>query len=187
MHFHGENVSCRKDTPEFLYCAPAPKTQGTLWKRGQNECKSQRMREFTARLCLLLTSEATPIKSCQHDRLHMSWIRRIPTNMPNWMGIIPWCLNPTQITIDKWVKLGEGEVVFPRKSTPMSYPVPNSHPWEHTEILAWTGQVMFRNVYFYAHTHMHAMMTSYEKEMIFLKENKDRFMGRFKVRKGKLL
>lgn len=44
---------------------------------------------------------------------------------------------------------------------------------------------MFRNVYLYAHTHMHAMTTSYEKEMIFLKEIKDRYMGRFEVRKGK--
>lgn len=36
-------------------------------KRGWKDCKSQRIREFAVRLYVLVVSEATPIKSHQHD------------------------------------------------------------------------------------------------------------------------
>lgn len=44
-----------------------PTAQGTLWKRGRNDSKSQRAGKFAVRLCLLETSETTSIKSHQCD------------------------------------------------------------------------------------------------------------------------
>lgn len=52
---------------------PTPEAQGTLQKRRWRDCKSQRMREFAIKLCLLIMSEVAPIKSHPHDGLNMSW------------------------------------------------------------------------------------------------------------------
>ena len=46
------------------------------------------------RLCLLVISETTSIKSHQSDSLNMSWTRTIPIDMPKWVGKNPWSLNP---------------------------------------------------------------------------------------------
>lgn len=48
----------------------APKAQGTLWKKGQKEWKSQRVRKFAVRLCFLVMSEATPVTTRQRDCLN---------------------------------------------------------------------------------------------------------------------
>lgn len=42
-----------------------PKAQGTLRKRSQEDCEKQRIREFSLRLCTLVLSEATAMKSHQ--------------------------------------------------------------------------------------------------------------------------
>ena len=47
--------------------APASVAQETLQKRDWENCESQRIRAFVLRLCLLGMSEATPIKTPQHD------------------------------------------------------------------------------------------------------------------------
>jgi hypothetical protein len=71
---------------------PTPKAQGTVHKRGWRECRSRRISKLAVRLCLLLKmSDATPIKSLQHDFPRMK-----PMNMPKWMGESPRGLNPTQ-------------------------------------------------------------------------------------------
>lgn len=51
------------------------KAQGTLSKRRQKDYKSQKVREFAVRLCFLVTSEATPLMSHQHDSFNMSLTR----------------------------------------------------------------------------------------------------------------
>lgn len=43
---------------------PQPMAQGLLWKRKQKDPKSQRIREFTVRLCLLGLVEVTPFLNC---------------------------------------------------------------------------------------------------------------------------
>ena len=43
------------------------KVQGTFQKRWQNNCKSQRIREFAVKLCPLVMPEAPPTKSHQQD------------------------------------------------------------------------------------------------------------------------
>ena len=40
--------------------------------RGQKDYKSQRLREFAGRMCLLVTLEAIPLKSHDHDCLSRS-------------------------------------------------------------------------------------------------------------------
>lgn len=45
----------------YLENNPAPKTQGTLWKRGQKDLKRQRIRSFAVKSCLRVMSEATLI------------------------------------------------------------------------------------------------------------------------------
>lgn len=47
--------------------SPTPKAQGMLRKREQEECKSQKIKEFAVRFCLLVLSEARHIKSHQSD------------------------------------------------------------------------------------------------------------------------
>lgn len=49
---------------------PHLKAQGILQKSGKT--KIQRTRGFAVRLCLLVMSEASPIKSCQYDSLYSS-------------------------------------------------------------------------------------------------------------------
>lgn len=43
------------------------KVQETLRKKGQKDCKNQRIMEFSVRLCLLGMPGDTPRKSHQHD------------------------------------------------------------------------------------------------------------------------
>lgn len=38
----------------FYKTTSVPKVQGTLWKKGQKDCRSQRIGEFFVRLCLLV-------------------------------------------------------------------------------------------------------------------------------------
>lgn len=40
-----------------LQNSSAPKSRGTLQKRGRKECKSQMIREFAVRVCLLVKPE----------------------------------------------------------------------------------------------------------------------------------
>lgn len=47
--------------------SPTSKARGTLLKTGWTECKSQRIVDFAVGLYLLVTPEATPVKSYQHD------------------------------------------------------------------------------------------------------------------------
>lgn len=51
---------------------PACKAQEALWKRGRKDCESQGIGEFLVRLCLLDRSEATSVKTHQHDYLNTS-------------------------------------------------------------------------------------------------------------------
>ena len=57
---------------------------------GQKDCKGQRIREFAVRLCLLVTPEATPRKSPQHDCPSMSQTKTTKASMPKWMERRPW-------------------------------------------------------------------------------------------------
>ena len=69
--------------------APIPKAQGTLQKRGQKDCQSQRTRESAVWLCLLAMSEHIPIKSHQYNFLSMKQgsLNRNDTNRyPNTEG-----------------------------------------------------------------------------------------------------
>lgn len=66
----------------YIYSiTPAAKAQGSLWKRGQGYCKSQRNRLLSVSLRLLEMLDVTPIKSQQHDRLNMKWARTSTIDM----------------------------------------------------------------------------------------------------------
>lgn len=68
----------------YLPNTSAPKVQGSLWKREQKNCKSQRIEEFSVRLCLLGMSEAPPINSHQHDCPSIIWRRTATIDMLLW-------------------------------------------------------------------------------------------------------
>ena len=57
-----------------------------LQKTRRKDCKKQRIREFTVRLCFLIMSEATLMKSLQHDSLNTSLIRITPVDMESGWG-----------------------------------------------------------------------------------------------------
>lgn len=65
METHKQNIlSCCN----IIYkTTSTPKAQETLWRRGQ---KASKVRVFPEKLCLLVTPEATSIKSHQHDFLN---------------------------------------------------------------------------------------------------------------------
>lgn len=52
-----------------LQKTPIPEAQGTFPNRGWKDWKSQRTRGFAERMCLLVMSAATPMKSHHHDCL----------------------------------------------------------------------------------------------------------------------
>lgn len=64
------------------------KSQGTL-KRGQRDCKTQRIKEFAVRWCLSAMPEATAIQSHQHGCSNMSSARMVPLDIPGWTGESP--------------------------------------------------------------------------------------------------
>jgi hypothetical protein len=65
---------------------PGLKSQETLCMR---DCKSQRNREFSVRLYLLVMSEATTIKSHHHDCIDMNRTKMTLTGMPKGLGECP--------------------------------------------------------------------------------------------------
>lgn len=67
----------------YLQNTLTPKTWGTLWRRWWKDCKSRRITEFSVRLCLLVISEAIPIKSYNYDCSNASWPRIAPIDVPN--------------------------------------------------------------------------------------------------------
>lgn len=62
--------------------------------------------------------------------------------MPTWRRKIPWGLSPTQRTIDKWGKLGGGEVVFFKEVHTHNQ---SSDKWPalktYVQVHGWTQQV----------------------------------------------
>lgn len=59
---------------------------GSIAENGAKDVKSQRMREFAVRLCLLLMSEAAAVSPHQCVCPRVSGIRMTPGKMPNRMG-----------------------------------------------------------------------------------------------------
>ena len=113
----------------FIYkTVPAPKAQGTLQKREQKDCKSQGIRECAVRVCLLVMSEATPIKSHQHGCLNMSQTRITTKGIPKQAGKTP----QASIRHKNFRPLKDAKSVSnslpQRRSTPTGYSIPNGQP-----------------------------------------------------------
>ena len=88
---------------------PTSTAQGSLWKRGWKECKSQMNREFAVRLCL------SNVRSYIH-KVSSTWLSkcgwtRTATDILMWTGEIPWGPSPTQGTTGM---LRVGEIILPR-------------------------------------------------------------------------
>lgn len=60
-HFY--NMWLKHTRTSHIENPPTCNSQGTLWTKGQKDCKSQRITEFVVRLCLLKKLDTTPIKS----------------------------------------------------------------------------------------------------------------------------
>lgn len=69
-----DKVFCDRHLSQWFYLQniTESKTQGTLQKSGQKGCKTQRNREFTVRLYMLVTSEITQRNSHQYGCLNTS-------------------------------------------------------------------------------------------------------------------
>lgn len=61
----------------------------TLWKRGQEDHKSQRIREFVVRIHFFGNIKVTPTKYHQHDSTRIT-----PTSVLEWTGKSPRGLHP---------------------------------------------------------------------------------------------
>lgn len=129
---------------------PAPRAQKTLLKMGQRDCRSQRVRDFAIRLCLPVTSVATPIKSHQQDCPNVSWTRP-PVNLPNWIWRI----------IGNWVTLG--------KSTPNGYPGTTVSPENILQVTLYGIKRLYLGIYVCTTTSRHSIIIN-EKEAINLKD-----------------
>lgn len=135
--------SCRAQSQRIhLQNTPASKDQGTVWEKCWEKCKSQSVRKFSRRLYLLVTSEATLIKSHQQDCLEMSWTRVTPTNVSDCTEENPLGLNPAQRIVDNSTKLGE--VPLPEKNGPIGCQKVCSENI-HTSNTKRTQQVIFGN------------------------------------------
>lgn len=91
-----------------------PKAQGALRKRGWKDCKNQRTRQLAMRWRLLRVSEATPIKSRQHNsKCELSknnYKRHAKVD-----GEGPWGLNPTWRSTGNQGTIRTGETGFLRE------------------------------------------------------------------------
>lgn len=98
----------------YLQNSPVPKTQGTLRKGGWKVFKSQRIRQFSVRLCLLLISEATHLKYNQHDTKEHDKLDREKFKKPSFYS-----------TASK--ERCRRHALSQRRSTPVGCPVVNSN------------------------------------------------------------
>lgn len=93
-------LNCRDVKPSFnlhiCNTTPALKVRETLWKKGQKDCKNQKIREFAVRFCPLIMSQAILIKSLQHHCLNISWTRMTLMDMSTWTGTSLQDGKPTQ-------------------------------------------------------------------------------------------
>ena len=72
------------------------------------------IKELVVGLYLLAISEATPIKSHQHNYVNMSYIRTT-IDMPMWIGEWPQGHNPTKTSMGNQGTLKVGEIAFPKE------------------------------------------------------------------------
>ena len=96
---------------------PIPKEQETLKKCGWKYHKSQKNKEFSVRLCLLATSEATPIRSHQQDcELNKDGTNgHAKVDVARWMWKTHENSSLYKKTTGNGGKLGAGEVALPRR------------------------------------------------------------------------
>lgn len=98
--------------------------------KGISECAWVRGSEFAVRLCLLVSSEAAPIKSHGHGHINTNWARMTAMEMPN-------KIEEAQETSTlceeeeanekswKWERWSSSE-----KRMAIGFLVPNNHPWK---------------------------------------------------------
>ena len=79
-----------------------PKVQGTLWTRGQKDYKSQQIKEFAVRLCLVNIRSYTL-------RVSPTWLNKYATN--EHVPLDSKSLNPAQRTTDNRIR-HELEIIF---------------------------------------------------------------------------
>lgn len=126
------------------------KVWGTLQKRGWKDCKSQSIRELAARWCLLVTPEATPIKSRQHDWPNVSCTGMTPMDMPNWTGKSLYREQKATDERREWETWSS-----PRKSIPIGIPVSNCQTWKHAYKWHYADQSRLSlGIYMYRHMWM---------------------------------
>lgn len=173
-------------------------------ERGRKIVRVGESGNFAMRLCFLEIAESMPVKSCQHDFPNLTWTKRTPMSMPNWMGRVSGGPNPTRRTTENWVKFGEEggppwRVILPRgwsspeKSTPVGCSVLNGQPWKHTHNNSAHQHLILRIICIYLCkcicVYVCVLILTMKKESMHLKETREGYMGELwgrKERKGKL-
>lgn len=114
--------------PIFLQITLATKNgQGLLQERGR---KSQKIRKFAVRLCLLGMSKAKHIKSHQHDVLNVSRTRT-REGMLQWMEKSLVGLEPSQKAMGQWGMPSGRSHPLPGKNTPAGWSITNGQSRKH--------------------------------------------------------
>lgn len=118
------------------------------------DCKNQRIRGFTIRLCLLIKSEATHINFHQHDGLGESWTKTAIDTLKCWWGdrntrSQPYTKNYLR-NIESW-----RNSLPPKRAQQlvMQYQIISPEKM-HTSKITQTEQVIHRNIHICAFTYM---------------------------------
>lgn len=127
-----------------------PKAQRTLQTRKQKDCKSQRVREFTVRICLLgmssYTCKASPIWLSKHE-LTEGWQEGTYQTR---CGKV-YTMNHEQVGNNgsSWVCLPQGRTYWLGVQCQTF-----SHKNTYASNIMWTQLVIFRNMYAYTNTYI---------------------------------
>lgn len=131
---------------------PTTKAYETLQKKGQRYYK---IRLFVMRLCLLIMSETTPVKTHAHDCPNMSWSRMATIGMPKQTRKDLWDLNPIQRSIGQIRNVESGRKPFPQgrgRQQVIHYQVISSENIYANNIIIQTERAIFWNLLYTIHT-----------------------------------
>lgn len=125
---HNESKYRVVDYSHSGYIYKTSKAQETLWKRRWNSFKSQRTREFTLKLCLLVRYEGISIKFQQHNCPNKSWTGTIPVSRSKYFHV-PFLVDGGEklMSLFRVVIRNMGQILF----------IPHPQPLTEYKFLEW--------------------------------------------------
>lgn len=133
---------------------PTPRDQGTLWKWRPKDCKSQRITDFSFRLCLLKNymNKISPEWLFKYELNNNDIITQANMNGDSW-----WSLHPIQGTVGNWEGLIVREMDFPRQEH--SYLLSSTSWWAIRTFICqdmmWKLNRLYLYIYEYVYVFIH--------------------------------